>query len=99
VVLQGMAGSATGNRHTAVRGRIENQVTPGYVDLYIEERMLRAHCAAINRGYTEFVTELEAKAVAKIGVVKNLLSGTGGPTMRVKCLKITRPAADVSEFD
>lgn len=74
----------------AVRGRIEYNTTPGYVDIYLEEKLMRVFCAEVNRGYANFVTELETLSILT-KTRKDLLAGTNGPLLRVPCIKITRP--------
>ena len=43
---------------TSVAGRIEHEITPGYVDYYIEEALLKAYCATMSFGYTAFIKQL-----------------------------------------
>lgn len=92
-LLGGQAVQPSSARH-AVKGRIEYNVTPGYVDYYIETRMLKLHCADHGIGYESFLKELETTATVQ-QARKDLLSGTKGPTMRVLCVKITRAIEDV----
>jgi len=80
----------------AVRGRIEFDVTPGNVDYYIEIKLLKVHCASMGQSYTAFVRELTTTKTMYVSECrKDLLMGTKGPSMRVNCLKITRPVSDV----
>jgi len=85
---------------TAVRGRVEYEVVPGYVDYYIEIKMLQVHCASVGRSYLDFAKEL-AKSPGMLVVEgrRDLLAGTKGPAMRVRCLKISRPIEDVNAED
>jgi hypothetical protein len=78
----------------SVKGRIEYNVTPGYVDYYIDQRLLKLHCADNSIGYDAFLKELEQAATVQI-VRKNLLAGTKGPDLKAVCVKITRTVADV----
>jgi len=77
---------------SAIRGRVEYEVVPGFIDFYVEIRMLKAHCADMNRSYIDFVKELQGIAVLS-EVRKDLLANTKGPSLRVKALKISRPVA------
>lgn len=80
----------------AVRGRIEYDVNPGYVDYYIEVKLMKIHCAHVGYSYLEFVKELEGHPkISVIEMRKDLLAGTKSPAMRVNCLRITRAVGDV----
>lgn len=74
-----------------VRGRVERNVNPGMEDLYIEAKMLKMHCAEMNRGYTAFLKELAADAVVSEIPRKDLLAGTKGPALRVPVVRVSRP--------
>jgi len=74
-----------------IRGRVERNVNPGYEDLYIEAKMLKMHCATLNRGYTAFLKELSTVAVVKELSRKDLTAGTKGPALRVPVVVVTRP--------
>lgn len=96
-ILGGMV--PTSNSSTReVRGRIEDDATPGYRDYYIETKLMKMHCADVNMGFGSFLEELSSVATIK-EVTKDLLAGTNGPTMRVKCLRITRPIIDTTKDD
>lgn len=82
----------------AVRGRVEHNIAEGRSDFYVEEKLLRVHCADAGVGYNAFVKELQTQAVVAL-VRKDLLSGTVGPTMRVACLRLTQPLAADAEKD
>jgi len=74
---------------TKVLGRVEKEILPGYTDLYIEERMMKRHCASLSFGYAEFIKDL--RKVARVEQVqKNLLANTRGPQMRCPALRICR---------
>jgi hypothetical protein len=101
VVMQHLGGKYAIQPNTArtiVRGRVEFNVVPGYMDHYIEEKMLRMHCAEIGVGYETFLSELENAATVRLQI-KNLLMGTKGPSLRVTCVKITRPIAAMDKED
>jgi hypothetical protein len=100
-VLQQLAGKLEIQPNTdkqAIRGRIEYDVTPGHVDFYVEAKLLKVHCAGVSMSYTTFIEELRRVAVIIEGP-KNLLAGTKGPTMRVQCVKITRPISALNPND
>ena len=86
---------------SAVHGRIENGLTPGCSDMYIEERVLRTFCASMSFGYTDFKKQLEVHPQMKVVYVtrKDLMSKTNGPQMRVTAIRITRPLSETDEFD
>ena len=78
---------------SALKGRIEINVTPGTKDVFIEEKMLREHCGAGGRSYTGFLKELGKIVSVSTVSRKNLFAGTDGPTMGVKCVRIMRDSA------
>lgn len=77
----------------AVRGRIEFNVTPGYVDIFIEEKLMKVFCASVNRSYADFVAELETQKILK-RTRRDLLAGTNDGVLRAQCLHICRPIAE-----
>jgi len=85
---------------SAIRGRVEYEVTAGFTDFFVEIRMLKAHCAEMNRSYIDFVHDLQGVATVA-EVRRDLLANTRGPSLRVKCLKITRASAttDAAQTD
>lgn len=95
IVMQNLTGQnfavSPNSDRRAVRGRVERNVTPGFEDLYIESKMLKMHCAALNRSYTAFIKELGTVATVEDNKRKDLTAGTKGPSMRVPVVKITRP--------
>lgn len=81
-----------------VLGRVEKEVAPSYTDFYVEEKMMKRHCASLSFGYDSFVDELAKSGSSGLlveRVYKNMLSGTRGPQMRVQALRIRRPTAEV----
>ena len=92
----------TSSRHT-VLGRIEHGVghQEGWVDFWVEETLLRQHCASLSFGYADFSREIsklrhEGYRV-QFGVRKDLLAKTDGPPMRVSCMYLSCPKAKVDE--
>jgi hypothetical protein len=79
-----------------VAGRVEHEVSPGYVDFYIEEQQLKGHCAALGYGYLDFKTELEIRYRVEYVKRFDLLRRTNGPPMRVNAIKISQPK---NEYD
>lgn len=77
----------------AIRGRVEHNATAGESVFFVEEKLLRIHCADVGVGYTDFVKELSTQtAVAKQR--KDLTAGTTGPALRVPCLMVTLKLVD-----
>ena len=70
-------------------GRVEHNVTPGHVDYYIEEQLLKKYCSGMSFGYSDFKKQLEA-AYNVTYLKKDLMSKTKGPQMRVNAIKISR---------
>ena len=81
-----------------VAGRVEHGFTPGHVDYYIEEQLLKQHCVSMSYGYKDFKEQLERLPNYKIKYLrKDMLSKTRGPTMRVNVMQITRPVFEDEE--
>ena len=75
---------------TQIAGRVERGVTPGYIDFFIEEQLLKAYCSGMSFGYSDFRKQLEN--LYRVNYVKkDMLSKTKGPQMRVNTIKISRP--------
>lgn len=75
-----------------VAGRVEHNVTPGYIDYFIEEQLLKAHCVAHSYGYKDFKEGLEKMPNYRVTYLrKDILAKTRGPTMRVNVMSISRP--------
>ena len=70
-------------------GRVEHGVTPGHVDFYIEEQLLKKHCSDRSFGYSDFKKQLEAAYHVTYNK-KDLMAKTKGPPMRVNAMKISR---------
>ena len=80
---------------TSVAGRIEHEITAGFVDYYIEEALLKAYCATMSFGYAAFCKQLsEADGFFVERMKKDMTSKTKGPPMRVNALKIRRRSGD-----
>jgi hypothetical protein len=73
-----------------IMGRVEHGITPGYIDYFIEESMLKACCANMSFGYADFKTQIGR--VCKVTQIskKDMTAKTRGPQMRVAVLKISR---------
>ena len=79
-----------------VAGRVEFNVKPGFVDFYIEERVLRTHCSAMSFGYADLKTQLEAQHTVSY-LKKDMTSKTTGPSMRVNAICISQRTQDVDK--
>jgi hypothetical protein len=80
-----------------VMGRVEHGlIKPGYIDYFIEENLLRQHCVSMSFAYSDFKTEL-AQTHDITYIKKDMLAKTGGPTMRVNALHISRKKTDADE--
>jgi len=80
---------------SAIRGRVEHDILPGWTDFYVEVRMLKDFCARRNKSYLEFLSELQATAIVE-EMRKDLLGRTKSPPLRVLCLKVSQPNAEVA---
>lgn len=83
---------------TQVFGRVEHGVTPGYVNYYIEEQLLKSYCSSMSFGYADFKRDIAAQYVVDYGK-RDLLSKTKGPQMRVNAICIRRPESQATEFN
>ena len=74
-----------------VAGRVEHEVAPGFVDFYIEEQQLKAHCAAMGFSFSDFKRDIEN--IYRVQYINkfDLLRKTNGPPMRVNVVKISQP--------
>lgn len=72
-----------------IAGRVEYDITPGWVDYYIEVNMLKRYCATRNWSYLELQRQLSDTMIA-VETRKDILARTNGPSMRVLCLKVSR---------
>ena len=70
-------------------GRVEHGVTVGFVDFYIEEKLMKQYCSSMSFGYTDFKRQMEALYMVSYSK-KDLMSKTKGPQMRVNAMKISR---------
>jgi hypothetical protein len=70
-------------------GRVEHNITPGHVDYYIEEQLLKKYCSGMSFGYTDFKKQMESLYHVSY-MKKDLMSKTKGPQMRVNAMKISR---------
>jgi hypothetical protein len=70
-------------------GRVEHNVTPGHVDFYIEEQLLKKYCSSMSFGYSDFRKQMESMYHISY-LKKDLMSKTKGPQMRVNAMRISR---------
>lgn len=71
-------------------GRVERNVKAGTIDYYIEEKELKSFCSSLSYGYAEFKEDLKKEGIALDYIRKDLLSGTKGPLMSVRCIRISQ---------
>lgn len=84
----------------AVMGRIEHgTINELFVEFFVEEQMLKKHCASMSFGYTDFKRQLEKLRkddyIVKFGVRKDMLSRTEGPTLRLNVMHLSIPKAKI----
>ena len=81
---------------SSIAGRVEHDVTPGYCDFFIEEQMIKAHCAAHSFGYASFCKKLAATPNITVEFMrKDMTAKTKAPPMRVNAMKVRRRLEDV----
>jgi len=73
-----------------VMGRVENGVTAGCKDFYIEERLLKSFCSSMSFGYADFKRHIERQYAVTYVSKKDMMAKTTGPQMRVAVMKISR---------
>jgi hypothetical protein len=76
-----------------IMGRVEHEIDrKGYVDYYIEEQVMKAHCVAMSFGYEDFKRQIQrADGYSVKFLRKDMTSRTRGPQMRVHTMMISRP--------
>lgn len=100
-IAHNMGADFTGKTSTrnVVMGRIEQEMRDGIVEYFIEEKLLKMHCAAMSFGYADFKRQLVEKAKrittagglyqVTFGTKKDLLARTDGPSLRVTAMHLT----------
>ena len=84
---------------SSISGRVEHNLTPGYCDFFIEEQMMKAHCAAHSFGYAAFCKKLaETSNIVVEFVKKDMTAKTKAPPMRVQAIKVRRRLEDVDDL-
>jgi hypothetical protein len=76
-----------------VMGRIEHNIDgKGHVNYYIEERLMRAHCATMSYGFEAFKRSMLASTVYTFAISprKDMLAGTKGPSLFVRAMRFSR---------
>jgi len=95
--LGGNTGEELTLTRSAVMGRVEKGNTKGYVDVFIEQKLIKNFCSQSDFGYEDFKLGLEAKYAVDI-LKKNMLSGTkAGAPMRVAAIHIRMPENEYGE--
>jgi len=84
---------------SAILGRVEHDATPGHIDYYLEEGMLKAYCASMSFGYSDFKRQLAAMFTMTHMPKKNMTAKTKGPQMRVAVIKISRRITTLEDDD
>jgi fibronectin type 3 domain-containing protein len=75
-------------------GRVEHGFTPGHVDYFIEERLLKSYCSSMSFGFADFKRQLEKMFTVTYMARKDMTAKTKGPQMRVAVIKISRRIDD-----
>jgi hypothetical protein len=77
-----------------VMGRVEHEIdTPGMIDYFIEESVMRAHCVSMSFGYDDFKRQIAVSDGYVVRMLrKDMMSKTRGPQMRVHSMCISRKA-------
>lgn len=79
-----------------VMGRVEHGLNKvGFVEYFIEEQVLKAHCVSLSYGYEAFKKAIQATPGYAVAFTrKDMLGRTRGPQMRVRAMVISRPVED-----
>jgi hypothetical protein len=97
-LLAEMGRDVTGKTSTrnTVMARIEHGTRhAGFVEYYVEEQILKQHCASMSFGFSDFRRQLEAMSEegynVRFGIKKDMLAYTDGPSLRVNVMHISIP--------
>lgn len=87
---------------TVVMGRVEHDTRNAqYVEFFVEENMLKQHCAAMSFGYSDLKRGLEGLKQegfsARFGARKDMLARVDGPSLRVNVMHLSIPKARIDE--
>lgn len=79
-----------------IMGRVEHGVTKkNYVEYFIEEQVLKAHCVSMSFGYKQFIDQISKTDGYVVEYQrKDMMAKTKGPQMRVRAISISRPLED-----
>jgi len=85
-----------------VMGRVEHGVTHTHlVDFFVEEQLLRQHCAAMSFGFADLKRGLQAMHTegvhVRFNVRKDMLARVDGPALRVLTMHLTVPKDRLDE--
>lgn len=99
-ILAEMGKEITGKTSTrnTVMGRIEHgSRSAAYVEYFVEEQILKQHCASMSFGYADFQRQLAALKsegfAVRFNIKKDMLAHTDGPSLRVSVMHISIPKA------
>lgn len=81
---------------SVIMGRVEHgTLNSNYVEFYVEEALLRRHCAAMSFGYADLrngMIGLQSEGFSvRFSVKKDMLARTEGPSMRVLTMHLSVP--------
>lgn len=79
-----------------ILGRVEHGMTPGFIDYFIEETLLKSYCASMSFGYASFKRQIEDTFQIEY-LRKNMTAKTKGPAMRVPAMRIRRKMDELDE--
>jgi hypothetical protein len=79
-----------------ILGRVEHGITPGFIDYFIEETLLKSYCASMSFGYASFKRQLEDTFQIEY-LRKNMTAKTKGPAMRVPAMRVRRKMDELDE--
>ena len=85
----------TSTRNT-VMGRIEHgSRRPDFVEYFVEEQLLKKHCASMSFGFSDFKRQLGLLGnegfLVNFNVKKDVLANTDGPSLRVNVMHLSIP--------
>lgn len=86
-----------GTTRTQVMGRVEHGVNEGFIDFFIEERLMRTFCSNMSFSYSTFKSEIANNFLTAFINKKDMLAKTDGPPMRVNVMRISRPANAIDD--
>lgn len=84
---------------SSVMGRIERDLNTGWTDICIEEKVMKAHCAAVSFAYSDFKKEMVTKAKVTTHAHFNMMKSTRlSARIEVNIIRIGRQSNEADDL-